>query len=442
MRKFNEERFKRDLGPFPPAIDNFKTGMDLKSAALRFIHERCEGLLFDVEIEANEEKSGNYMGASLKPNQIPYNMERDIDRLCLARSLENFFDSGTVEDAYTVYYCYIEMFMGRYGESKRMVEFLSEYETNGSSLLMKHRDHFSHSVYVFALGLAIYETNEKFRCTFNQHYSLVEGNCKNGRSPKLANYFLIYWGLTSLFHDIGYPFELPFEQVLSYFEADKKTRGVGCMYFAYRDTDLLITLDDVEREHFKKLFEKEFNSIEEVFAYDIMKKLGELYILDEKQLHTAIANKPTHPEYCNFYMDHAYFSAVRLYRELVKCLNVQNITLTHIDALTAILLHNSLFKFSIAFYKDEKKHKDPLRAELHPLAYLLMLCDELQCWDRTAYGRNSRTELHPMAAGFDFSQNAVSVTYYFDEEEKKRLTILKRNTNCGKAQVERRKNHD
>ena len=87
----------------------------------------------------------------------------------------------------------------------------------------------------------------------------------------------------------------------------------------------------------------------------------------------------------------------------------------HIDALTAIVLHNSLYKFTVAgFYK---KCPIQVRMEWHPLAYLLMLCDELQCWDRTAYGRNSRTELHPMAAEFDFSNNAVAVTYFYDAKE-------------------------
>jgi hypothetical protein len=88
----------------------------------------------------------------------------------------------------------------------------------------------------------------------------------------------------------------------------------------------------------------------------------------------------------------------------------------HVDALSAILLHNSLYKFSIAFYKDKEKRKAPLKMELHPLAWMLMLCDELQCWDRIAYGRNSRRELHPMAADFDFSDNRINATYYYDEE--------------------------
>ena len=50
--------------------------------------------------------------------------------------------------------------------------------------------------------------------------------------------------------------------------------------------------------------------------------------------------------------------------------------------LTSILLHNSLFKFSVAFYKSGKDAKPPLKAGSHPLAWMLMLCDELQCWDR------------------------------------------------------------
>ena len=220
MRQRNRRRFGADLGPVQPRLNTDGEPDGLRSAALRFLHERCEGLLFDEETEAREERTGIYEGRSLRPGQIPYNMQRDIDRLCLERSLESFIDSGSAEDAYTVYYCYLEMFLGRYGNSKRMVELLSEYESNGSSLLLKHRDHYSHSVYVFALGLAIYETNTVFRDTFRAFYAAEEGTCGS-----LDNLFLEYWGLTALFHDIGYPFELPFEQVLSYFEVDHQKRG-------------------------------------------------------------------------------------------------------------------------------------------------------------------------------------------------------------------------
>ena len=142
--------------------------------------------LFDAEKENLEITSNKYYGTSLMPNQIPYNMQMDINRLCLLRELEKFIDSGISEDAYTVYYCYLEMFFGHYGKSKNMVELLSEYEYNGSSLLMKHRDHYSHSIYVF-FRVAIYESNEIYRKTFKEYYGfdVDEANIK---ADQLAAY--------------------------------------------------------------------------------------------------------------------------------------------------------------------------------------------------------------------------------------------------------------
>lgn len=93
----------------------------------------------------------------------------------------------------------------------------------------------------------------------------------------------------------------------------------------------------------------------------------------------------------------AYFSATVLLKKLFEEMNVEMCT-EHLDALTAILMHNSLYKFCIAHYKSEGNK--PFMAELHPLAYMLMLCDELQCWDRTDYGRNSKKELHLMGCNF------------------------------------------
>ena len=147
MRKKNKERFKADIGPHrPPLFPGEETGTDLKSAALRFLEKRCVGLRFSAEKEKEETETGKYLGTSLLPNQIPYNMQMDIDRLCLKNELAKFIDSGVAEDAYTVYYAYLEMFIGEYGRSQNMVELLSEFESNASSLLMKHRDHYSHSV--------------------------------------------------------------------------------------------------------------------------------------------------------------------------------------------------------------------------------------------------------------------------------------------------------
>ena len=428
MRQVNKERFGKDLGPREPALyRNRRRPNDLTSSALRFLHERCEGLRFVDEAEA-EFFGALCTGRSISSDQIPYNMQMDIDRLCLERELGNFIDSGTAEDAYTVYYCFLEMFIGRYGASQSMIELLSEFESNASSLLMKHRDHYSHSVYVFALGLAIYENNEKYRGIFRRFYKdqigFKRGESEESKEARTACFFLEYWGLTSLFHDIGYPFEIPFEQIMSYFEVDKKKRGKGTIYLAFHDIYSLTDLNDEARTRFKAIYDKDFKSTDELLAYDITSKLGRVYGFDEEYMLDKLKSKPVLPNENGYFMDHAYFSSARLCRELLETIGSQrginSITSAHIDVLSAIMLHNSLFKFAISFYKDPDR-KPALKARLHPLAYMLMICDELQCWDRTAYGRNSRTELHPMAADFDFSGGSINAVYYYDAEESPKI---------------------
>lgn len=381
----------------------------LEGAALRFIRERCEGLRFSEEKTRKEKEEGLYLGTSLKENQIPYNMQMDIDRLCLERSIDRFLGSGRKEDAFDIYFCYLEMFIGDYEKTRRMIELLSEFEMNGSRLLMKHRDHYSHSVYVFVLGLAIYETNSVYRKTYNEYYHLTDEH-------QAACHYLQYWGLAALFHDIGYPFELPFEQVESYFEVNGQKRNKQ-PYIAYHALDSFRAIEMPVKEQLKKLYDgRVFETTDEVFAYVICQKLSKVYpdTVTEQNLLNSLREKPAEPDKFNFFMDHAYFSATVLFKKLFDEMECK-LNTEYMDALTAILMHNSLYKFSIAKYKNAENK--PFRAKLHPLAYMLMLCDELQCWDRTAYGRNSKTELHPMGCEFLLDCNTIHATYLFDEKE-------------------------
>ncbi len=416
----------------------------LETAAIKFIRESCEGLRFDKD-KVSKIKNVNFSsidftgdspkykddtvdfeGASIKKNQIPYNMEKDIDRLCLENAIARFLKSGKKEDAFDVYFCYLEMFVGDYEKTRRMIELLSEFEANGSGLLMKHRDHYSHSVYVFTLGLAIYESNENFRKVYKEFYKIVDDNIVDDN--KTACHYLRYWGLASLFHDIGYPFELPFEQVASYFEIgedDKKKKKIreGKPFVAYNALDEFVKIDEKTRENLKGKFTgKDFSTTNELFAYLLADKLGSTYNITEEDMKKTLEQKATEPNEFNYYMDHAYFSATVLFNKLFSEMGCE-LTEESLDSITAILMHNSLYKFSIAHYKGD--NNIPFKANLHPLAFMLMLCDELQCWDRTAYGRDSKKQLHPMGCTFDFSDNKIKAVYLFDEGEVAKIDTFK-----------------
>lgn len=382
----------------------------LEQCAVEFIRDACEGLRFETVDE-----SKGFLGRSISPCQIPLNMEKDIDRLCLENAVDRFLRSGRKEDAFDVYFCYLEMFIGDYEKTRRMIELLSEFEANGSGLLMKHRDHYSHSVYVFCLGLAIYESNSIYREIYKNYYQMEDEHAA-------ACHYLQYWGLASLFHDIGYPFELPFEQACSYFEVEGSQRTQR-PFMAYHALESFTSLNAKIRQRLGNVIgDREFSTTDAVFAYALASKLGTAYGFTQEQMYAYLVDKPTKPDKFNHFMDHAYFSATVLFKKLFEEMGCE-LNAAHLDSLTAILMHNSLYKFCIAHYKDEGNK--PCKAELHPLAYMLMLCDELQCWDRTAYGRNSKKELHPMGCIFDFSGNGIKAVYLYDEREAGKVNRFK-----------------
>jgi hypothetical protein len=283
---------------------------------------------------------------------------------------------------------------------------------------MKHRDHYSHSVYVFALGLAIFETNQAYREAYREFY---KNALRDADEHQSAHHFLEFWGLASLFHDIGYPFELPFEQVESYFEVRREKRKNN-PYVAYIGMEKFVQIEPGAQAGLQKLYGKNFETTDELFAYDIARKLGDKYHLTKDSMEVVLATKPSNPNRFGYYMDHAYFSASILFQELYAAdCNAQRdgFSEERVDALSAIILHNSLYKFSVAFYKNSCNR--PLEMSSHPLAYMLMLCDELQCWDRTSYGRNSRNELHPMECEFRFLGTEIKAAYIYDEAEQNKI---------------------
>lgn len=440
MRVLNNERYDID-GSIIPEIAEKMSG-NVEEQALKFIRTACENLNFK-KFPKNEaypeylEDLDAPEGYSVKSKIIPYNMEKDVDRLCLENAIHRFMKSGVAVDAFDVYFCYLEMFVGNYKNSKKMIEMLAEFEQNASSLLMKHRDHYSHSVYVFLLGLAIYQNNSIFKDEYKKFYGLED-------DKEAAHHYLRYWGMASLFHDIGYPFELPFEEVKSYFGKTEK----NVPFVAYKGVDEYVKTGDKEKLR-KLLGDEEISddklTINYMLAKNIADKLAgdysdfKLYKKYEKEnegasyldylLNAVFGRKASDPDNFGGFMDHAYFSAVVLTHKLLEVMDENQLNPTYADTITAIAMHNSMYKYSVTNVgrdddgnlKDEFNAAHHFKLESHPLAYMLMLCDELQCWDRTSYGQNSRSEYHPMWCDLKFDGNSIKATYVYDKDFEDRV---------------------
>ena len=277
----------------------------------------------------------------------------------------------------------------------KLIEFLSDHEYHSGELLTKHRDHYSHSVYVFALGLAIYSNDKKYRKIFTDFYKNIN----------ITDYeFLHLWGLTALFHDIGYPFQLAYDQIKSYTEGLWGKDNTNNPYVSYQNMNWLITLDDTSKKH---CFFNSLRTVGEVLSYGINYRLEyPLHIL-LKLLNKRYENQPN-------FMDHGYFSALLLARRLID--SKESLTIEMIDVLTAIALHNSLNAYDI---KAEFKANDidiptKISPYKHPLAYLLILCDELQNWDRTPFGYISKKDPLAWAVELDISDTNLTMNYIFD----------------------------
>ena len=114
----------------------------------------------------------------------------------------------------------------------------------------------------------------------------------------------------------------------------------------------------------------------------------------------------------NGHVDHGYYSALallqhygfmaegddasaKIYREAV------------LDAASAILLHN--------YYKHVLQKPPfalpPLSAERHTIGYLLILCDELQEWNRQAYGIEDKKKVHAADCKIRMDAGCLKVHY-------------------------------
>ncbi len=415
-------RFKRSGGDDDKEYEERDIG-DLEKNSLRFVGN----LIGSVE----DTENGRILNVDTK-GVVNYQE--------LYWSIHDFIESGSGRDAFNIYYLFLHhvLGIGRYEDVNNIIEMLSNYESNAANLVMSHRDHYVHSVYVFLIGLAIYNSNASFRSLYRDYYiGYHKDETSDPFQIDIDDHFMKFWGVSSLFHDIGYVYEIPFEQIKSYGKSIEGSEDK--IFFAYKQADfwddlrkrsVKLSKDDVEKLCDHDNTGELSYSLDDIFTYHIKRRLGpnKERKVDWTHLTGILNSKATAPEIASsrdehpvtdankVFMDHAYFSAKILFDILIrndapgdKGIFGDKYLYDHMDALTAVLMHNSLFKFVI-------RNKQPLAANEHPLAYLLMLCDELQIWNRTSFGIDSKKEMHSMDIGMSFEGDTIKCKYRYDKD--------------------------
>ena len=303
-----------------------------------------------------------------------------------------------------------------------LVNVMEKYEKTTGELIEKQRDHFIHSVNVFLLGIAIYSQNKKFRNIF-QSYVLTSKYKKFYRDEKgnvSDEEFLYRWGIAALLHDIGYPFEIVGKQLKKIIND-----GVKSISNSY-EVNLGIEFDDFN----------EFNSIVKIHPYDFADRYRKDYD-DSKFLNLyrptdILAHKIAYDFELDFYtykriakhlysfvvymrnnnfIDHGFYSAILVLNSYGKLMqkygkNKDFFFYPVLDSAAAILLHNYFHNTLQKIYGFDK-----LDPETNPIAFLLILCDELQEWNRQPFGLDDKKKLYVNELSISITESELKLKY-------------------------------
>ena len=336
----------------------------------------------------------------------------------LKAGIDVFLETETTYNAYEIYQTFFMIYqITAEDKSKKkedtsivnepntlldLVKIMKKYEENTGDLIEKQRDHFIHSVNVFLLGLAIYAQNRSYREAF-ESYILKSPYKKYYRINKKLSHeeFLYRWGVASLFHDIGYPVEIIGKQLNKFINDGVKS--ISSTYDAdtaidfkdFNEFNTIVKIDhDFADEFTKKYPEAKFLNLfkpTDIMAHKIATDFSDVDVNDVAKHLDNFVNIMGE----SGFIDHGFFSAILVlnsYGHLIQKFAKKHDFFFYpiVDSATAILLHN--------YYRNVLQ-KDPFNlTAMHPIqspiAFLLILCDELQEWNRQPFGIKDKKRSH------------------------------------------------
>ena len=297
-----------------------------------------------------------------------------------------------------------------------LVSLMKTYEESTGDLVEKQRDHFIHSVNVFLLGLAIFSQNTTYRRIFREYILRTEYKGYYQIDGKMSyEEFFYRWGIASLFHDIGYPI---IGKQMKKFLND----GVKSISSSYQ-ADTAIDFKDFNEFNLIMKIKPDFaddfrNDHPEAKFLDMFKPTDIMAFNIASEFDIEISDLTRHLN--NFvdimgekgFLDHGFFSSILVLNSfgylIQKYTEFYDMFYYPIaDSSTAILLHN--------YYRNvlQKKpfNQGQLQPQKNPLAYLLILCDELQEWNRKPYGKNDKKRNQVNELVLNVTEEELEVEY-------------------------------
>ncbi|NCB42643.1 MAG: hypothetical protein EOM59_08490 [Clostridia bacterium] len=338
----------------------------------------------------------------------------------IRQAIAEFLEYGTKDTAFAVYRTFFDSYRitlpGASNPFIDLLDVLKSYEENAATLIAKQRDHYVHSVNVFILGLCVYARNRSFREAFdttNMDKSIYPYSYDTKHEE-----FFYRWGLASLFHDVGYPVEIIGKQISSFIAFASEVDG-SAKVKSHLEFDNFQQLNSVAEVLPKREFTRDYCEKYDSCVYvDLLKpidllahKLHLSLALDLKDIKSSLDSFVGTMSQ-NGFIDHGYYSAIivlKWYGYLIQSCRYNPAYFFYpiLDSASAILLHN-YYKNAIMKPPFSKERLSP---KSHPIAYLLILCDELQEWNREAYGSADRKCVHADEAAVAVSDQDLKVTY-------------------------------
>ena len=401
-----------------------------RSLSLRFSRHKVRPLLLKGII-IMKDGLRQYVDEFFKTLSVYEDETRGHDfKTYITQAIRKFLDDENKATAFDVYLSFFDAYKIDMGEESNqfldLLDMMRNYEEHAAAFTEKQRDHYVHSVNVFILGLAVFGSNSKYRKAFETR-ALNTGEYRYAYKTNNEEFFY-RWGITALFHDVGYPVEIVSKQANRYLnfivEAVYENAEVSKekeirVFLDYEDFSRFNNLPDTgEFEEFCNEFIRNHGQIGldgarrpiDLLAWSIHESFGIDFLAVKNKLDGFLKDMQSFG-----FVDHGFYSAVivlQWYAYLIqKSRWNRNYFFTPIlDCASAILLHN--------YYGNVLQKPPfalgPMSPETQPLAYLLLLCDELQEWNREAYGYMDKRRITAERSDVSITGDSFKITYVSD----------------------------